>query len=322
MNKLRRALCTALPWAAACGLPRTFAADPQRLNIIVPYAAGGLSDTAARLCAKALAHGLGLTVVVENKPGANGVLGLQAIAQAPADGATIGFVPASLLTVNPLLYKDMRVDPLKDLTLLTLALTLPNVLVVHPSVPARTVNELIAYMKASPAELSYGSMGSGSSGHLNGELLLRSAAVELPHIPYKGSAPAMQDLMAGNIQLAFENLPVALPLIQSGKLRALGVTSNTPSPQAPDIPPIAQSIPGFEDNIWFGFVAPANLPAAQAARLHDHLLRAIRSDEVAKPLRERGATTINSTPEQFHKLVENDLEKWRKLIKERRIALE
>jgi tripartite-type tricarboxylate transporter receptor subunit TctC len=225
------------------------------------------------------------------------------------------------MTVNPSLYKDMKVDTVKDITPLTLAITIPNVLVVNPSVPAKNMEELLAWLKKDSSRVSYGSMGTGSSAHLNGELLSRTAGLPITHVPYKGSAPAMQDLMAGNIQMAFENLPVALPLIQSGKLRAIGVTSTAASPQAPDIPPIARSLPGFEDNIWFGFIGPAGIPRDFAARLNRELIKAVQSDEVAKVMRERGASITTSTPEEMRKVIAEERDKWARLVKERNIEV-
>jgi tripartite-type tricarboxylate transporter receptor subunit TctC len=308
--------------ALALAAPSAFAADPSQITIVVPYPPGGLTDTLARLTAKVLGQNMGVPVIVENKPGANGLLGLQQIAAAKPDGAVLGMVPASVLTVNPSLYKSMKIDTVRDLTPLTLAVTLPNVLVVHPSVPAKNVEELVAYLRKSGGKSSYGSMGAGSSAHLNGELLLRSTQLDVTHVAYKGSAPAMQDLMAGNIQMAFENLPVALPLIQSGKLRAIGVTSTNASPQAPDIPPIGKSIPGFEDNIWFGFIAPAGLPPEVAKRLNEQLVKAIQSDEVAGPMRSRGALITTSTSDEMRKVIATDREKWARLVQERKISVE
>ncbi len=308
--------------AAAALTCTAHAADPANITIIVPYPPGGLSDTLARLTGKVMGQNMGVPVIVENRPGANGVLGLQGIARAKPDGAVIGMVPASVMTVNPSLYKNMNVDTLRDITPLTLAITLPNVLVVNPSVPAQNMEELLAYLKGSGNKVSYGSMGTGSSAHLNGELLARSAQLPITHVPYKGSAPAMQDLVAGNIQMAFENLPVALPMIQAGKLRALGVTSTASSTQAPDIPPIGKTIPGFEDNIWFGFIAPAGLPAATEKRLNEELVKAIRSDEVSKAMIGRGAAITTSTPEQMRKVVAADREKWGALVRERNIVVE
>lgn len=320
MKLTRRSAIGALAALTLAGQAR--AAVPQQITIVVPYPPGGLSDNLARVTGKVLAQNMGIPVIVENKPGANGVLGLQQIAHAKADGATIGMVPASVMTVNPALYKTMKVDTVKDLEMLTLAITLPNVLVVHPSLPVHTMQELLAYLRNAGGKVSYGSMGTGSSAHLNGELLSRIARLDITHVPYKGSAPAMQDLMAGNIQMAFENLPVALPFIQSGKLRAIGVTSTEPSPQAPDIPPIGRSIPGFEDNIWFGFIAPAGLPRDVAAKLSAQLVKAIQSDEVSKPMRERGAAITTSTPEEMRKVVVRERDKWAELVAERKISVE
>ena len=316
---INRRLGLALIVGAVAG---TAFADPSQISIIVPYPPGGLSDTLARLTGKVLAENMGVPVVVENKPGANGVLGLQAIAHGKNDGSVIGMVPASVMTVNPSLYKDMKVDTVKDVMPLTLAITLPNVLVVNPSVPATNMEELLAWIKRSPGKVSFGSMGTGSSGHLNGELLASSEHLQMTHIPYKGSAPAMQDLMAGNIQLAFENLPVALPLIQSGKLRAIGVTSTAPSAQAPSVPPIAKSVPGFEDNIWFGFIAPVGVPAPYAGRLTAELTKAVQSPEVANVMRERGAAITPSSPEQMRRVVITERDKWARLVKQRNIKLD
>jgi tripartite-type tricarboxylate transporter receptor subunit TctC len=307
--------------AAATFASAAHAAD-NPITIVVPYPPGGLSDTLARLTGKVMSQNMGVPVVIENKPGANGVLGLQAIARAKPDGSVIGMVPASVMTVNPALYKNMGVDTLKDLSHLTLAITVPNVLVVNPSVPAKDMAELLSYLKGSGTKVTYGSMGTGSSAHLNGELLARTAQLQITHAPYKGSGPAMNDLVAGHIQMAFENLPVALPMIQSGKLRAIGVTSTSSSPQAPDIPPIGKTVPGFEDNIWFGFIAPAGVPAATVKKLNEELVRALRSDELSSTMAARGAAITTSTPEQMRKVVAADRDKWGALVRERNITVE
>jgi tripartite-type tricarboxylate transporter receptor subunit TctC len=281
-----------------------------------------MGDTVARLTAQAMTKEGGRTVIVENRPGANGMIGLQAISRASPDGATIGLVPASVLTVNPSIYKDMKVDTAKDISPLTLALSLPNVLVVNPSVPARNLPDFLAYLKANQAKISYGSMGTGSSGHLNGELLQRDTGLELTHVPYKGSAPAMQDLIAGQIQMAFENLPVALPYIQAGKLRAIGVTSTSRSPALPDIPPLAETLPGFEDNIWFAFVGPKGLPAAATEKLHDQLVKAVASPEVSSVVKERGAVVVSSSPAELRDLIVAERDKWASLVKERNVKID
>ena len=321
LKKIHRRACLALAGLAGLVLAGSaLAADPSRITIVVPYPPGGLADIVARLTGRVLAQNMGVPVIVENKPGANGVLGLQAIAHAVPDGATIGLVPASVLTVNPWLYKDMKVDTLKDVLPLTLAVTLPNVLVVNRDLPVKNLEELVAYLKKTP-NVNFGSMGTGSSAHLNGEMLQRSTGVTLTHVPYKGSGAVMQDLMGGNIQMAFENLPLALPLIQSGKLRAIGVTSAAVSPQAPEIPPISTAVPGMVDQIWFGFIAPRGLPKDVAAKLHDQLVRALQSDEVGVPIRERGANITPSTPEAMQKVIVDERGHWQKLIAERNISI-
>lgn len=319
-------MTTTLKWMAAavlsaCTMALAHAAEPP-LTIIVPYAPGGMGDTVARLTAQTMTKEGGRTVIVENRPGANGMIGLQAISRANPDGTTIGLVPASVLTVNPSIYKDMKVDTIKDIAPLTLALSLPNVLVINPSVPAKNLPEFLAYLKANQAKISYGSMGTGSSGHLNGELLQRDTGLELTHVPYKGSAPAMQDLIAGQIQMAFENLPVALPYIQAGKLRAIGVTSTGRSPALPDIPPLADTLPGFEDNIWFAFVGPKGLPAAAIDKLHDQLVAAVASPDVSSVVKERGAVVVSSSPAELRALIAAERDKWASLVKERNVKID
>lgn len=320
MMKAMMRLCGAALALALAG--SALAQDTQRITIVVPYPAGGLSDNLARMTATVLSRNMGLPVIVDNRPGANGSIGLQAVASAKPDGATIGLVPASVMTTNPFLYKDLKVDPVKDVSPLTLALTLPNVLVVNPEkIPVRSFPELVDLLRAQKGG-SFGSMGAGSSAHLNGEMLQHDAHLALTHVPYKGSAPVMNDLLAGTIPMAFDNLPVALPYIRSGKLRALGVTSLQPSPQLPDVPPISKWLPGFEDNIWFGFVAPNGLAPAVAKRLHDELVQAVKSDEVARSMNERGATVITSTPDEMRSTVLAEQKKWGALIKGRGIRID
>lgn len=306
----------------ACSLGQAQAADPAALTIIVPYAPGGMGDTVARMAAQAMTQEGGRTVIVENRPGANGMIGLQAVARAQPDGATIGLVPASVLTVNPSIYKDMKVDTVKDLAPLTLAVSVPNVLVINPNVPAKNLTELLAYLKANQAQVSYGSMGTGSSGHLNGELLQRDTGLHLTHVPYKGSAPAMQDLIAGQIQMAFENLPVALPYIQAGKLRAIGVTSAKASAAVPDVPPLGDTLPGFEDNIWFAFVGPKGLSAATVTRLHDDLVKAVSSPKVVALVKERGGEVVSSSPDELRGIIASERDKWAGLVKERNVKID
>jgi tripartite-type tricarboxylate transporter receptor subunit TctC len=307
--------------AAGQSVAQQFPVAGQPITIVNPYPPGGLGDILSRLMAPKMQESLGVPVLVENKPGANGGIGTGLVARSKPDGHTVAIVPMSTVTINPWLYKDLQYQA-KDLTPVMLAISLPNVLVVNPAVPANNLKELLDLMRKEPGKLNYASMGNGSSGHLLAELFRMSAGAQVTHIPYKGSGPAMQDLLAGNVQMMFENLPNALPNIKAGKLRALGVTSLTPSPQAPDIPPIASVIPGFEATIWIGYVAPAGMPRDTLARLNEHMVRAIRSPDVSKPMEERGATVVASTPEQFNGVVTGDLDRWGKVIREAGVKID
>lgn len=300
-------------------LVATAHSQPSQITMVVPYPPGGLSDALARITGKVMADNMKVPVVIENKPGANGLIGLQAIAAGKADGSMMGIVPASVMTVNPSIYKNMKIDTVKDLTPLTIAVTVPNVLVIHPSVPANNIAELVDWLKKNPGKASYGTPGSGSSPHLNSELFAKMADVQITHVPYKGAGPAMNDLVAGNIQLAFANFPTVLPLIQSGRLKALGVTSMTPSPLAPTVPPIGNTLRGYEDNIWFGFVAPKDLPAAVSGRMTAELTKALKSEEVTKAMNESGAVIATSTSQEMGRIISTDLTKWAALIKERNL---
>lgn len=294
-------------------------AQSSPITMVVPYPPGGLTDSLARLTGKVLGQNMNVTVVVENKPGANGLIGLQAIAQGKPDGTVIGIVPASVMTVNPSIYKNMKIDTTKDLTPLTLGVTSPNILVVSSSVPVSTVAELVAWIKKSPAAVTYGSPGSGSSPHLNAELFAKLADVQMTHVAYKGAGPLMNDLMGGNIHMAFTNLPTALPLMQSGRVKAIGVTSTEPSAQAPNVPPIGKTLRGYEDNIWFGFVAPKDLPGAVTSKLSAELAKALRSEEVTKAMHDSGAVVTTSSSAEMARIISTDLTKWAALIKERNL---
>ena len=316
---IRLLLLPALLMAAGVALAQQFPAGSHPVNMVVPYPPGGLGDILIRLMAPKMQESLGVPVVVENKPGANGAIGTAQVARAKPDGHSIAVVPMSNMAINPWLYRDLQYHP-KDMTAVMLAVTLPNVLVVHPSVPANNLNELIALVKREPNRLNYASMGQGSSGHMLAELFKSFAQGQITHVPYKGSGQAQQDLLAGKVEMMFENLPIALPSIRAGRLRALGVTSLTPSPQAPEIPPIAGTIPGFEATIWFGFVGPGGMPRDTTAKLNEHMLRALRAPEISKAMEDRGATVVGSTPDQFSRAMMADYEKWGKVVKDANVT--
>ena len=288
----------------------------EPITIVVPYPPGGLGDYFVRLVAPKLAESLGTTVLVDNRAGANGAIGTTAVARAKPDGHTLVFVPASTVTTNQWLMKDLGYDPLKDLTPIVLALAVPNVLVVNPAVPAQTLPELLELARSKPGSLNYASVGMGSSTHLQAEMLKRAANIDIVHVTYKGAGPALQDLLAGQVQMMFDNMPSVLPLVQAGKLRALAVTSAKPSPSLPDVPPVGKFVPGFEQMPWFAFLGPAGLPANIVATLNEHLIRAMRSPDVVQALAARGGEIATGTPAQLGDLIKADGDKMGRLIKE------
>ena len=318
---MSRLVLVLLSVVAACAHAQSFPIAGQPVSIVVPYPPGGLGDILSRMVGTKMQESLGVPVVVENKPGANGGIGTAYVARSRPDGHTIAIVPMSAVTINPWLYKDLQYQP-KDLTPVVLAISLPNALLVNTSVPASTIAELISLAQREPDRLNYASEGNGSSSHLFGELFKASARAPMTHVPYKGSGPAMQDLLGGKVQVMFENIANALPYVKAGQVRALGVGSGAASPRAPDVPPISSVVPGFEAMNWIGFVGPAGMPREVLARLNEHMVRALRSPEISKAMDDRGATLVASTPEAFSAVVAADLARWGKVIKESGITVQ
>ena len=308
-------LCAAAAFAQA--FPRN-----APITLVVSYPPGGLSDYFARVFAPKLGESLGTTVVIENRPGANGAIGTAGVARAKPDGHTIGLVPASTVTTNQWLMKDLPFDPIKDLTPLAMTVVTPNVLVVHPSVPARTIPELFELIRSKPGAINYASVGMGSSGHLQGEMLANMAKLKIVHVPYTGAGPAVQDLVAGQVQMMFDNLPAVMPQIQAGQLRALAVTSAASPPQFPDVPPLGKFLPGFEATPWFGIVGPAGMPRDIVLKLNEHIVRAAKSPDVVKALESRGAQIVTSTADELAKTIRDESEKMRQIIKDANITLQ
>lgn len=290
----------------------TYPARPIRL--IVPYSPGGNTDVFARLIAQRLTLGWGQQVVVDNRAGGNTLIGTELVARAAPDGYTI-MLTTLTFTVSPSLYKKLPYDTLRDFTPITLAVMLPNVLVMHPSVPAKSLKELIQYAKANPGKLNYASTGSGTSPHLSMELLKMMAGIDLVNIPYKGGAPAMADLMAGQVAAQFIGLSVAIPHIKSGKLRALAVTSAKRSPAASDIPAVAETLPGYELDAWFGVLGPGAMPVQLAYRLQQEIARILRSADLREHLGSLGAEPVGSTPQQFAAHIQSEIEKYARIVK-------
>jgi len=296
---------------------------PERsVSFIVPFPPGGPVDTTARLTAQPLAALWSVTTPIENKAGAGGIVGAQAAAKAAPDGYNF-FFAAIHHAVLPSLKPNLTYDIQKDFVPVGLAARFPIVLVVHPSVPANTVAELIAYARANPNKLSYSSSGTGGGTHLAGELFNSLAGTTMQHIPYKGSAPAMQDLVGGQVQLMFADGPSALPFIKAGKIRALGVGNPTPSVFFPEVPTIASAgLPNYEAYSWTGVVAPAGTPAAAVTRLNADMVKVLSDPKTAQALMAAGAEPAPGTPEEFRVFLANEIKKWGEIIRSANIKVD
>ena len=283
---------------------------------VVPFAPGGTTDILARTIGDKLAIALGQPVIIENKPGAGGGVGADYTAKAPADGYTIMGGTISTHAINASLYKSLPYDPVKDFAPITLIARVPNMLVVNPDVPAKNVAELIALMKASPAKYTFASSGNGTSQHLSGELFKTMAGVEMQHIPYKGSPPALQDVVGGQVTMTFDNITTAWPLAKGGKLRALAVTTAKRSSVAPEVPTLAESgLAGYEVGSWQGVFAPAGTPPEIVKRLNAEIVKIIRMPDVNEKLTALGAEPVGNTPEEFGALVRGEVGKWADVVK-------
>lgn len=293
------------------------------VTIVSPYQAGGTSDIIARAVAQKLGQIWSQTVVIENKPGANGAIGVQAVAKATPDGHTLLAVASSALTINPTIFPKLAYDVARDLAPITRTGEVTNVLVVHPSVAAKTVAELIALAKAQPDKLSYASQGIGSNGHLNGELFKMRAGVNLLHVPYKGSAPAVTDLMAGQVQVMFDNLPTVLQQIKAGNLRAIAVTSAVRSPLLPDVPTIAESgLPGFDTSAWFAILTAKDTPDAVRADLEKAVIAALADPDVRSRLSAAGVDTLGDGAAVLAARIKSDAAMWKEVVTAAQIKAE
>jgi tripartite-type tricarboxylate transporter receptor subunit TctC len=304
-------LCCAL--AAGAASAQQYPARPVR--IIVPQSPGASTDLTARLVAQGLSEAFKQPVIVDNRPGAGSVTGTDIVAKAAADGHTL-LVVASSITINPSLRQDLPYDMLRDLTGVTQLSAFPNMLVVHPSVPARTVQEFIALAKTKPGALNVSSAGNGTGSHLSGELFKYMAKVDWVHVPYKGGAPAVTGLLGGQTQANFATIVSVLSHVRGGKLRALAVTTAKRSPAAPDIPTIAESgVPGYDHGPWNGMLAPAKTPQALLARLNAEVVKIVHLPEVKKVLNHEGAEPVGNSPQEFTAILRSETAKWAKVIK-------
>ncbi len=309
-------LMLAVVLGAAAGNAAAQAWPNKPIKYIVPFAPGGTTDILARTISEKLSVALGQPVVVENKPGAGGGVGADFTAKAAPDGYTIMGGTISTHAINASLYSNLPYDPVKDFVAITLIARVPNMLVINPSIPAKNVSELIALIKANPGKYTFASSGNGTSQHLSGELFKSMAGVDMQHIPYKGSPPALQDVVGGQVSMTFDNITTALPLAKAGKLRALAVTTAKRSAAAPDVPTLAESgLPGFEVGSWQGVFAPAGTPPEIVRRLNTEIVKIINMPEVREKLTALGAEPVGDTSEQFGAYVKTEVAKWSDVVK-------
>jgi tripartite-type tricarboxylate transporter receptor subunit TctC len=313
MNLRPALLSVAAMLLAAAAQAQPYPAKPLRM--VVPFPPGGPTDIVARLVSQKMSEGLKQPVVVENRPGAGGVLGTEAAAKATPDGYTLLMGTIGGLAVSMSLQPGRGYDTLRDLAPITQAVTVTSVLVVHPSVPARSVKELLAIARAQPGKLNYGSSGSGTVTHLAGELLKLMGGVSIVHVPYKGGAPALNAIVSGEVDLTYENSLIIVPHIKSGKVRALAVTGGERSKLLPELPAIAETLPGYEASGWYGLLAPAGTPAAVIERLNAEAVKALRASDVAGKLSSQGADPVPGSPAEFSAFIRREIEKWAKVVK-------
>lgn len=304
----------AVPLALAVGDAVGQAYPSKPIRFVVPLSAGA-GDTLTRTIGQKMSESWNQPVVVENRPGAGSTIGTEIVAKATPDGYTLLMASFSH-AVNPSLYAKLPYDTLKDFAAVTLIGSAPNVLTVHPSVPANSVADVIALAKAQPGKLNFASAGNGSSSHMAGELFKSLTGAQIVHVPYKGAAPAMTDLLAGQVQMAFDPLPSSLANIKAGKLRPIAVTSAKRSGALPEVPTVGETVPGYELAVWYGVVAPANTPKEIVGRVHTEIVKVLSMPDVRERVAGLGFETTSGTPEQFQAFIETEVAKWGKVVRE------
>jgi tripartite-type tricarboxylate transporter receptor subunit TctC len=317
---------TKLGWGRALAaammalLPLTAAAQAwptKPVKIVVPFAAGGATDVVARLLGQKLTEAWGQAVVVEDRAGAGGNIGADVVAKSPADGYTLLMTSGSIVTANPYMYRDMPFDPAKDLVPITNVATGPQVIAVNTNVPARDLKEFIAYAKAHPGIVNFGSAGVGTQTHLAAENFAYSAGVDMIHVPYKGESAALTDLIGGQIQLVTPNLGAAIAFIQQGKIKALAVTSRERVANLPEVPAASESLPGFENSGWFGLMAPAGTPKEVIDKIQRDSAKILLSDEFKAKLAQQGMVPVGNSPSDFAAAIREESARWEKVIRQR-----
>lgn len=293
------------------------------IRVIVPFPAGGNADILARIMAQKMSEAWKQTVVVDNRAGAAGIIGAEAVAKSAPDGYTLLMGTTGTQTTNPAVYSKLPYDSLRDFAPVSNFADSPFLLVTHPSLPVRTVKEVIALAKARPGQLHYASFGPGSSAHLVGEMLRSTARIEIVHVAYKGGPPALADLIGGHIEMMFNLLPIVVPHVKSGRLRAIAVTASKRAPALPDVPTFAEAgIPDFEAGSWYGVLAPAGTPKEIIARLSSEISRILSLADVRQRLAAEGAEPIGNTPEQFAEQIRRDLARWAKIARDARVRVQ
>ncbi|HYC46652.1 MAG TPA: tripartite tricarboxylate transporter substrate binding protein [Burkholderiales bacterium] len=292
------------------------------VRMVVPFPPGGPVDAVTRIVAPKLGEGLGQQVIVDNRAGASGTIATGMVAKAEPDGYVLLIGTTTTITVSPNLYRNLPYDPAKDLQPITRFADVPSVLVVHPSIPAKSVRELVKIAKAQPGKLSYGSAGPGTSQHLAVELFKQMAGVDILHVPYKGGAPAMTDLLGGQIVMTIEPLNTALPQLRAGKLRGIAVTTSKRITSLPDLPPVSETLPGYEATLWISLLAPAGVRPQIVGTLHNAAVAALKASEVRERLAAQGASPIGDSVQDFAETIRRDTQKWSALVKKMGLKLD
>ena len=321
---LTRALgaLVALGGLLAAGATLAAGYPDKPITVINPWTSGGPADTVARPVLQKLSERLGQPIIMENKSGANGVIGCAFVARAAPDGYTLLFSHVGPITISPAVQKDMPYDSVRDFKPITQIVSAPTVLLVRPSLPIHNLNELVDYARANPGKLSYGSVGPGSTTHLAGEILSTMANIKLLHVPYKGAAPVVNDMLGGSIDMSFLNIAGAISYVKSGQLRAIGVTTLKRSPLLPDLPTISEAYPGFEVNSWYGLMAPAKTPDDIVDMLQKQVAEIIRSPDIVELFSRNGLTPEGTTPVQYAEQIKTDLARWRNVVQTSGLVIE
>lgn len=324
MERAKRILILALTIIAVGGISSARAQSyPDKvIKLVVPWPPGGLVDVLGRVLGQKMSDSLGQPIIVENRPGAGGNIGTDAVAKSPPDGYTL-LVATSAHAMNASIYRTLAFDPVGDFTPIVLAARAASILVVNPSVPAKSLKELIALAQAKPGKLTYASAGIGTPAHLYAEMLKSRADIDIMHVPYKGAPPAMVDLLGGRVDMLFANMTVALPQIQSGKLRAIGITSSQRSPYLTDVPTLSESgLPGFDATQWLGILGPKSLPENIVVKLNAEANKALQAPDVKKALATHGMDVVGSTPKEFGDTLKADIARWSEVVKRAGVTMD